>query len=647
MKLKLLFSIVLVAFLMNATRVNAQSKRLKTANKKYTERSYIDAAVVYERVVKSGFKSIEILKRLGNTYYFNANYKKAAQWYAELIALKNLDEPIYYLRYSQSLRTLGKDSKATQMYDTFLKEYDHKGTVKDVQSYLKIIEKNSDRYAIKAMKSNSSVMEFGGFFSGDLFYFTSSAPKKGLSKMIDHWTDGYFLDVFTAKYDSVNHSFDNVERAKQKINTKPHDVSLVISKDGKTMYITRNNNSINTPEGKEDSGQLKIYRASLNDKGDWDDFEDLAINSDLFSTAHAVLSSNEKVLYFASNRPGGYGETDIYRSFIEEDGSLRKPQNLGPEVNTKGRESFPFITQNNELYFSSEGHFGLGGYDVFYVDLKKEVLQIVNIGKPVNSKQDDFAFSINPKGKGVISSNRASGRGLDDIYLFTETKPISEAINTLLTGVVIDDKTELPILGAELSLRDTKNILITKVKTNQLGEYAVKINRFYDHIIDATEPDYEGKNDFIKAAINAISIERNFRLTKTKIEVVDGLDIRGQLNMPPIYFAFNKFKIESEAALELEKIVALLEEYPNINIEVRSHTDSRGKDNYNLALSEKRAKATVAYIRSRGISVDRIQGKGFGETMLVNQCDNDTKCSKETHYLNRRSEFMITLKKEE
>ncbi len=638
---KYVINAVIVTTLFIVSALEAQDKRIEKADQKYEGRAYIDAAKVYERVARSGYKSEELLKKLGNTYYFNAKYQQSSKWYGELIAMGDVDEPIYYLRYSQSIRALGEDEKAEKYYNIFLEKTGPQNNFTDAKSYLNIIEQNSGRYDMSPFEFNSEAIEFGGFVKDDVFYFTSSARKKGTRKIIDGWSNQYFLDVFTVNYDSVNQSYNKVKRGKQKLNTKEHDASMTITKDGKTLYITRSNSSPNSLDVDPDTGKLKIYRATLNEKGEWTNFEDLIINSDSYSTAHPVLGPEEKTLYFVSNRPGGYGETDIYMSFIKENGALSEPINLGTGVNTKGRESFPFVTQNNELYFSSDGHYGLGGYDVFYVDLKDKLYRMINVGKPINSSYDDFAFSINSQGKGFVSSNRPEGQGQDDIYLFTETIPIKDAINTSVNGVVLGDQTGQPIEGVEITVRDIKGNLINSVVTNAKGEYKIEINKFYDNTIIVTKQDYEGQDLVIPSNPNGKDIIQDIKLTSTKIEVVDNTDIREQLNMPPIYFDFNESTIKEAAALELEKIVALLKEYPTIKIEVRSHTDSRGEDDYNLRLSERRAKATVAYIISRGVSADRITGKGFGKSILINECDTRNKCSDEEHAKNRRSEFII------
>jgi outer membrane protein OmpA-like peptidoglycan-associated protein len=398
-------------------------------------------------------------------------------------------------------------------------------------------------------------------------------------------------------------------------------------------------------KNKSDVQILKIYRATLVN-GEWTNIEDLSINSDVFSNAHPTLNADESILYFVSNRPESIGQTDIYFSKISEDGTLGNVVNLGYVVNTEGRESFPYITDNDELYFSSDGHYGLGGYDVFYVNLNDKDTQLINVGKPINSAFDDIAFVINNETKqGFISSNRKEGKGLDDIYGFIEAIPISEIIpKTIIYGRVTNKRTHKPVVNATVILNDLNNHPLKTVKTEVTGKYEFHANRDTQYLVSAFMPSYIGDESHIVTELEENVL--NLELQQDEYKIKTGDDITHALNLQPIYFVFDKYNIRPDSEIELQKVIALLNTHPKLKIDIRSHTDSRADDIYNMQLSNKRADSTANYIIIRGgIEASRITGKGYGETQLVNKCYNGITCSEEEHEQNRRSEFIVHVEK--
>ncbi len=621
------------------TPILAQEGKLKRANKQYDDFAYIDAAEIYLDVAESGYKSEELFKKLGNTYYFNAQYNEALKWYTELLTLNpQPDESIYLLRYAQTLKALGKDKESEKVYNDFLETFKSENPrYSDAQNYLDIIEKNSYRYTLEPLSINSEEAEFGTAVLGDKLIFSSSKEEVGVVKRLNAWTNAAFSNIYEVTIGEDGNLGEPLKIAGN-LNSKYNESSPAFTRDGNTVYFTRNNN---TPLDKSDKKQrenLKIYRATKTDDK-WGNIQDLSINGDNYSTAHPALSPDENTLYFVSNRPGSRGETDIFSVTIKPDGTFGKPRNLGPEINTKGRESFPFVSSDYELYFVSDGHFGLGGYDVFYVDLKSKVLQMVNLGKPINGPEDDFAFSIdNATRKGYFSSNRTGGKGLDDIYAFTETRKINEAITSTISGTVTDKDTNEPLKDVRISLKDNENQVVTVTKTDENGRYTLDLNKYYDHTLVLTREDYDATDLFVGKGSESQTLD--FQLKSNVIDVIEGTDVATILNMA-IYFDLNGYSIRPDAEPELAKIAAIMKRNPELKITVRSHTDSRANDNYNLNLSQKRAEATVQFIISLGIDPERISGEGFGEQELLNHCSNGVSCSKEEHQLNRRSEFII------
>lgn len=379
----------------------------------------------------------------------------------------------------------------------------------------------------------------------------------------------------------------------------------------------------------------------------------MPFNSNNYNVAHPALSADEKTLFFVSNMPGTVGniESDIFKVSINKDGSYGKPINLGTKINTEGRETFPFITENNELYFASDGHPGLGGLDVFVAQLLPDgsVGTIKNVGKPINSNHDDFAFYINTKTKiGYVSSNRKEDNlGFDDIYKFTEISSIPKDCEQLLTGIVIDIDTRKSIAFANVILYDSKENKLKEINCDANGTFNFgTVNCGENYKIRAEKSSYNTNEIAIsipnESGITSIDIPLELKVKPLKI----GDDLRTALGIDIIYFDLDKAEIRSDAAVELAKVLEVLKQYPNMKIDVRSHTDCRQTAEYNLVLSEKRAKSTLNWLLKNGISKERLTGKGYGEAQLVTNCacepTNDSNCDEEAHQKNRRSEFIIT-----
>ncbi|KAB1157302.1 OmpA family protein [Tenacibaculum aiptasiae] len=620
--------------------VTAQEKELKKANEEYQNSAYKDAAKAYLKVVKSGNESSEVLLKLGNAYYFNADYSKAATWYEKLYSTKDAQEDqSYLLRYSQSLRAIGEKQQAEKIYNEFLKVSGSLDkNLKNSEDYLNIIELNSNRYKLDSLEMiNSKYMDYGAFLRNDTLYFSSARNTRTSIGRIDAWDNERFLDIYTAVLDPKTNHYSKPKQLKGAVNSKYHESSAVVTKDGKTMYFTKSNN---TPLDKNSKiARLKIYRATKGANGNWGNIEDLTINGDSYSTAHPALSPNEKILYYVSDMPGSYGETDIYSVDIYNQGTLGKPKNLGPKVNTKGRESFPFITSKYELYFSSDGHFGLGGYDVFYFDLASRRQQLINVGKPINSSKDDYAFSINNANKkGFLSSDRS---GVDNIYKFTEIIPIREVIEYDLEGVIIDQETNKPIAGVVVTVTDTDGKIQSKGVTDANGKFSLRVSKFKPNILKAENDNYVFTDKFIPEQYDGGNIR--LELKKKKVEVKNDEDFKRILNTR-IYYDYNKANIRKDAIAKLEKLIEFLQKHREVSLEIKSYADSRGRPEYNLKLSDKRTQKVIEFIEKRGVNKSRLIGKGYGETEPVIDCQYPKKCSQKEYQLNRRTEFQIIKK---
>ena len=288
---------------------------------------------------------------------------------------------------------------------------------------------------------------------------------------MDGWTNHSFTELYQARI--KGDSLSPPEKFSKRIATRVHESTPVFTKDGKTMYFTRNNYH----EGKikkDSTGRilLKIYRATLKD-GAWTDITELPFNSNEYSIAHPALSADGEILYFASDMPGSYGEADIFSVRIDPDGTFGIPQNLGSGVNTQGRESFPFVDRDNHLYFASDGHPGLGGLDIYVSKPEKgEYVKAFNVGEPINSNRDDFAFIIDGATKtGYFSSNRGGGLGYDDIYGFSEIREIEFDCTQLLAGSITEESTGKALPDARVSLFDNERNLLKTTVSGTDGTY--------------------------------------------------------------------------------------------------------------------------------------------------------------------------------
>lgn len=623
---------------------------VKPADKSYDRWAYVDAQKLYEKVLKRGHESQELLEKVGNTYYFNGRYAEAYPYYEQLfsnyVSAGLADE--YYYRYAQTLQHVGNQSEAKRYYNMFAQKVGNQSQIAQIrqnESDLQAqIEANSGRYnALVNLPINTPWADYGSYVHDNQLYFTSARDTGSLAKKVHTWTGDAFTSLYTV--DAAANEIKNVKRIKGAVRTSLNESSAVITKDGQTMYFTRNNHFEGKRGYDEDRNtRLKIYRAHLHN-GKWSNVEELPINGDDFNTAHPALSADEKTLYFASDRPGGFGGSDLWKVAINGQ-AFGVPQNLGATINTEARETFPFINSNDELYFSSDGRVGLGGLDVYATKIRKDgsVGEVQNVGAPINSNADDFAYYIDYESKhGFVSSNREGGQGNDDIYSFIEHRALQLDCIQALRLMVVDSKTRNIIPDATVTLYDAMY--------NEQGKSSRYVNNNY-HLMDNYEcgSTYRikvEKTDYITQEVSVIFpnesglTERTVVLERKQIEVKPGDDLFKKLELNPIYFDLDKHNIRPDAALELAKIVAVMEEYPLMKIDVRSHTDSRASMKYNDQLSERRAKATAEWLISQGIDRSRLTWKGYGERDLYNDCKDGVPCTEEQHQENRRSEFII------
>ncbi|MFK7051007.1 MULTISPECIES: OmpA family protein [Flavobacterium] len=630
----------------------AQAKKIIRAGNHYNGLAYVDAIDTYLKVAQKGYKSKELFQRLGDSYYYNAKFVDANKWYTELFTLGETVDPEYYYRYSQTLKSL-EDYKKSDAYMNQFYQLTSKDTRANIfnnqKDYKNTIAKNSGRFEIKPVSINGSSSDYGTAFYGDKVLFASTRDTIGVFKTKAKWTGKSFTNLYVADKNEIGDDLLKATRFSKAINSKYHEDSPVFTKDLKTVYFTRNNFN-EGKVGRDDKKiiNLKIYRASLNSKGEWVNVVELPFNSDQYSVAHPALSPDEKTLYFASNMPGTYGESDLFKVAILGENSYGTPVNLGNTINTESRETFPFITDKGVLYYATDGQQGLGGLDIYATQLddKGMVSNLINIGSPVNGPMDDFAFIIDEKGKGFFSSNRVGGKGLDDIYSFIEKSPLNLEIQHELSGVVTNSETSEVIPGATVTLYDEKFNEIGKVIADEKGFYDFKkVPAGKKYYVRAEKEDYETKEKPVNIPNKTGKTNLPIDTAKKVREIKEGSDLAKIFEIKIIYFDLDKSFIRSDAAVELAKILEVMKQYPSMKVDVRSHTDCRQTASYNAKLSDRRAKETVAWLVKNGIAKERLTGRGYGESQLVNDCGceptNQSSCTEEQHQANRRSEFII------
>lgn len=630
----------------------AQSNKEKRAEKEFQKYAFIESREIFQKLADRGERSIEIFSKLGDSYYYNNDYGNAHKWYAQLFTMDNKAIPReYYFRYAQTLKSIGYYEEADKALATFYSlESDKASFLPSIDpNYLTIINFQKGRFQIENVSVNSPNQDFGANFYGPTQVVYASAIDTGLFYKRRHvWNNKPFLDLYIADRDSEGR-LSNQQKFDSRINSILHEATPTFSKDLNTMYFTRNNfTDGKIEEDSKDINKLRIYKSIRKGKK-WSQPEPVSFSSDSYSTSHPALTPDGKFMYFSSNMPGSMdmgeeelAETDIWRVSIDENGTFSTPINLS--INTMGRESYPFVSKKGNLYFASNGHAGLGGLDIFVATINSDgsLSNPVNIGEPANSRNDDFAFVIDDNTlAGYFSSNRAGGKGDDDIYSFIQTEKLRVKCDQTLTGTVVDAITGKALGNVKIGVKDDANVNIKTLLASENGNFASSVPCDKQYFVRADKEGYETQEELVVIPDTNGITDMIIRMTP-KVQIAGvGDDLGKALRLNPIYFDLDKSFIRADASLELSKILIAMENNPTMVIDIRSHTDSRAAASYNESLSDRRAKSTRDWLIKKGIDPSRLTAKGFGESQLINSCSDGVSCSEAQHQLNRRSEFII------
>ena len=627
-----------IAFVLISASTFGQTAKQKRAERQFNSFSFVKAINTYEKLIDTSFNKYYAMRQLGDAYIMLRQPENALPIYKQVVQQPNVPSE-YFLYYAQTLRANG-DYEASKEW---MKKYRDAGNKED--SRIKNFFENEDlasgifnareKNYLKKVNFNTKFNDFGAVALNDQIVFTSSRDEGVSIKRLYAWDGQPLLDMYQTPMEGA--SVESTEKIPGDVNTIQHDGPATFSADGTKMYFSRNNYTNNT-KIIDDKGVMfvGIYSAELVD-GKWTNVKPSNLNNANYMVYHPSLSTDGKKLYFASDMPGGIGGTDIYVSDVNPDGSLGTPKNLGNIVNTEGNESFPFIySEEGTLYFSSDAHVGAGLLDIFAAvkDENDNIVNVINLGEPINSEKDDFAYYLSPNGlNGYISSNRKGGMGDDDIYAFTRIPPLT------LKGRIFDAINGEPVAGAKVVLARKNGEEIAYFITEADGAYEHLIDRDNEFVLKGSKEKYQD----VQKDFSSFGLEKERELIvdlNIPMSPIEDVIILADLNT--IYFDLDKSNIRPDAALELDKVVNLMNKYPGMVIRLESHTDSRAGDNYNIRLSNRRAKSTYNYIISKGIDPQRIpKYEGFGESQLVNKCSNGVPCTEEEHQLNRRTEFII------
>jgi outer membrane protein OmpA-like peptidoglycan-associated protein len=733
MKLSLLLGCSFIVILLSPLSIFSQrNKKEQVGDRFYSYYSFSNAIEVLENL---DTLSIESKRKLAESYKHKLKFREAENILRAVVLDKNASPYDFYDMY-YILRINGKYEESEQWMIKYaaINPFDHR-----VQNYLKNIDKfnikilDEGRYNIKNMEINSDQQDFGTAFYNDKIVFSSSRSDIKPYKNTYSWNEMNFLDLYSSEI-GQNGELVKIKNLSKGVNKKYHEGPACFAKQGTIMAFTKNNYSGKSKEG---IIKLQLFFSEYKD-GKWQNEVAFKLNNNEYSVGHPWISEDAKTMYFASDMPGGFGGVDIYKITKKISGDWGEPTNLGSKINTEGNEMFPFYSETNSmLFFSSDGQLTFGGLDLFVAKVNEDsIMDVLNMGYPLNSQYDDFAVIMDRSlRKGYFSSNRIGGKGDDDIYRFDLLIPFK--FKQQLQGSATDNLGNI-LAGEYISICDETGKVIAAGYTDENGNYSFEVEPDKQYVLKFGKGKYEatklfntftpnpivisdititkdpdlklycllteaqskakiegalftlvdrktGKTEFYTSSMTGdflkklsdnnlgdtinykITIEKEGFITKSfnYVKILDkegqynlhedldisltkfsvGMDLTKYLNIKPIYFDYDKFNIRPDAALELDIIVKVMNENPTMVIELGSHTDCRGTKDYNEKLSTRRAESSAEYIKKRIKNPERIYGKGYGESKIINGCECEgskvSKCSDAEHQMNRRTEFVI------
>lgn len=620
---------------------------LHIANDYFKQHRYQKAIQFYVSAIKRK-PTLEATQKLADSYRFTKDYGRAEFWYEKAMAFN--ESPAY------NVLQFGQMQKINEKYDKAKTTFQRYASLPGVdRNYASELIASCDSAAIWASQPggvalknredlNSVYSDFGVVNLSNVAYVISTnRPTVQLrTGRLSKDQEQPYYKIAIAELDEAGQAKD-VQRFEFKNNSDFHQATPSFSQNLDTMYYTETRI---TKDTKEKVNRLGIYY-SVRVNGVWTEPKPFSYNNEAYSVGHPFIANNGTELYFVSDVPGGQGGFDIYVCNWQN-GGWGTPVNLGSEINSAQDEFYPVI-KDDHMYFSSMGHIGMGGLDIFMASFNGDSWgNIRNMKSPINSAQDDFGLYFDETNHlGFISSNRRGGYGYDDIYsfdfnaplptkYFVELKPYerengktiwSVEANSVMTEKVTGTIIE-PVTLMGKTVYPVNNLTDYTIRTEKDGYFtitnatALKDLTFSDSVAFSELPLEMGVFYTLDIELNKMQLDRSYALNN-------------------IYYDFNKASLRPEAKDELNKLISILNDNPGIKVQIGSYCDSRGNDNYNMVLSRKRAESVVNYLVANGIKRERLTSKGYGETELVNDCANGVKCTEEEHQQNRRTDFKV------
>ena len=654
--MKHLLSLFLVVFLLSSSAVAQKKAKTSKADKAFLLQNYYEAELLYKANYskeKNRAKKAELIfmqAECGRLIGTPIHLKKASSLYKRAIRAK-YPYPEVYLRYAQVLQKQQNFSDAMVQYEKYktLKPNDERADL-GINSCIFALDaiENPTRYEITPFEYNSKSSDYAPSFGSsnyDVLFFTSSRDGS-VGKGTDGYTGDSYTDLYSVKRDRKG-KWTRPVAFPEPMNTENHEAATTLTRRGNEMYFTRCTES----NKKKPIPTCEIYYSKKKGKG-WTSPVLVPLPYDsLSSFGHPSISANGKALYFSSDMKGGNGGKDIWLIKKEKRDEWSEPINLGSEINSEGDELFPFIHEDGSLYFSSNGIVGMGGMDIFKAEFDEEnnLRSVVNMKSPINSPNDDFGIIFEGKAeRGYFSSNRIGSKG-DDIYQF-----VLPLLDLVISGVANDQNSKKAIAGAIVTLIGTDGTSSETITDNagfyKFGKDVVKPGIAYE--ITVAKEGYLTKNatQTTLGVTESKEFPVNISLEPTQKEII----------LPKIEYDYNSSALRSDSKLSLNELIKVLKENPNVVIQLRSHTDNRAGEDFNLKLSQERAQICVDYMVSKGINKKRLKALGMGESepylmdvkngkLKINDLLDEAYINKlkrkkdveKAHQYNRRTDFKV------
>ncbi|MDA3818161.1 MAG: OmpA family protein [Prolixibacteraceae bacterium] len=624
----------------------AQGQRLtiKLADRAFHDFSWNEAIDLYLYAHEKDPENVYVIRKLADSYRNLGNTEEVEQWLNFLIEMGE-EEPNDLFHYAMSLKSNGKYEKSEEYLEMYAQLRPEDGRVQLEQSlldYVNFLVQDSSRFIVETVQFNTKGADWGSEFYKNRIVYVSTGDPEQSRDLKYNWDNLPFLDLYNVTVDEYG-NYSDPELFAKNLKTSFHDGPATFDESRNRMYFNSNRTTRNVAREAEENN-LQIYYADY-EGGKWVEKGGFKHNDERDNYRHPSISTEGDVLYFSSDRPGGKGGNDIWWCRIVN-GEWSEPVNL-EEINTEGEEVFPFVAPDGVLYFASNGKGGMGGLDIYMALPDRGVFTTVeNMGYPINTSSDDFGLVLDEDGmSGYFSSDRPGGLGYDDIYHVDILW-----IPVQIRGVVRDKINTFEVAGAKIALLDENLDTVDVAVSKQDGEFVFSAYKQRNYKLIVSKEDYNPSEKDISTYNKLpnekipveVFIEMDFDemaaggLEPLSLEEMDGKQLQ-IIQIEHINYAFDSDRILPDAAEILDDIINLMNEYDDLEIIIESHTDSKGSDEYNLKLSKERAASAYDYLVRQGIEPDIIEYSGYGETQLLNHCDDGIECNDEEHAINRRS----------